>query len=98
MTTHSLAARICRTLLMPALLCGFSAGTARADGLFIPLLGWDFGGDAGAEFSDAVDASRLNWGASLARMGGGVLGFEADFPYSPDLFGKADHGGTSHWT
>jgi opacity protein-like surface antigen len=83
---------------MAALLCGFSAGTARADGLFIPFIGWNFGGEAGAEFSDAVDASRLNWGASLAWMGGGVIGFEGDFSYSPDFFGKTDLGGTSVWT
>jgi opacity protein-like surface antigen len=83
---------------MAALLCGFSAGTARADGLFIPFIGWNFGGDSGGEFSDAVDASRLNWGVSLAWMGGGVIGFEGDFSYSPDFFGKTDLGGTSVWT
>ena len=83
---------------MAALLCGFSAGTARADGLFIPFVGVNFGGDAGGGFGDAVDASRLNWGASLAWMGAGIIGVEGDFGYSPDFFGKTDLGGTSVWT
>jgi opacity protein-like surface antigen len=98
MTTSSLSARIYRTLIMAALLCGVSPATARADGLFIPYIGWNFGGDAGGEFSDAVDSSRLNWGASLAWMGGGVIGFEGDFGYSPDFFGKTDLGGSKVFT
>ncbi len=83
---------------MAALLCGVSPAAARADGLFIPYIGWNFGGDAGGEFSDAVDSSRLNWGASLAWMGGGVIGFEGDFGYSPDFFGKTDLGGSKVFT
>jgi len=98
MTTSSLSARIRRTLIMAALLCGLSPAAARADGLFIPFIGWNFGGDAGGEFSDAVDASRLNWGASLAWMGGGVIGVEGDFGYSPDFFGKTDLGGSNVFT
>jgi opacity protein-like surface antigen len=44
---------------------------------------------------DAIDASRLNWGVSFAYMGGGVLGVEGDFSYSPDFWGKTDVGGSS---
>jgi hypothetical protein len=83
---------------MVALLCGFFPASARADGLFIPFIGWNFGGDADSDFADAVDASRLNWGASLAWMGGGVIGVEGDFSYSPDFFGKTDLGGSSVFT
>lgn len=98
MTTSSLSARIRRTLIMAALLCGLSPATARADGLFIPYIGWNFGGDAGSDFSDAVDSSRLNWGASLAWMGAGVIGVEGDLGYSPDFFGKTDIGGSNVFT
>jgi opacity protein-like surface antigen len=98
MTTSCLSARICRTLILAALLCGLSPGAARADGLFVPFIGWNFGGDAGTEFSDALDANTLNWGASLAWMGGGVIGFEGDFAYSPDFFGKTDLGGSNVFT
>jgi opacity protein-like surface antigen len=68
---------------------------ARADGLIVPFAGVNFGGDAGETFGDAVDASRFDWGASFAWMGGGVFGLEADLGYSPDFYGKNDVGGSS---
>jgi hypothetical protein len=98
MTFSSLSARSCRTLLMAAVLCGLSASAARADGLFIPFIGVNFGGDAGSEFGDAVDTSRFNWGASIGWMGAGVIGFEGDFGFSPDFFGETDTGDSSVFT
>jgi opacity protein-like surface antigen len=98
MTTRSLSACTYRTLILAALLCCLSPGAARADGFFIPFIGVNFGGDAGSEFGDALDASRFNWGASLGWMGAGVIGFEGDFGYSPDFFGKTDLGGSSVFT
>ena len=71
---------------------------ARADGLFIPFFGVNFGGDSGKEFSEAFDTSQYNWGASLAFMGGGVFGFEADFGFSPDFYGKTEVGGSNAFT
>ena len=98
MTFHSRSTRTCRTLLMAVLLCGLSASAARADGLFIPFIGVNFGGDAGTELGDALDASRFNWGASIGWMGAGVIGVEGDFGYSPDFFGKTDLGDSSVFT
>ena len=72
-----------------------AAREARADGLIIPFIGVNFGGDSGSELSSAIDAKRLNWGASFLFMGGGVFGVEGDFSYSPDFFGKTDLGGSS---
>lgn len=71
---------------------------ARADGFFVPFLGVNFGGDSGKEFSEAFETSQFNWGASLGWMGGGVFGFEGDFGYSPDFYGKTDAGGSSAYT
>ena len=71
---------------------------ARADILFIPFFGVNFGGDSGKEISDAFDSNQFNWGASLAFMGGGVFGFEGDFGFSPDFYGKTDAGGSSALT
>src|SRR5262245_25975138 len=84
-----------RILLLCACLTALTPSSARADGLFIPFIGWNFGGDSGSEFGDAVDAKRLNWGASLGWMGAGVIGVEGDFGYSPDFFGKTDLGDSS---
>lgn len=65
---------------------------ASADWLLTPFLGSTFGGNAdiadvsGSTFSDEF-AQKLNYGASLAWMGAGVVGFEFDFGYSPNFFG-----------
>ena len=71
---------------------------ARADVLFIPFFGVNFGGDSGKEFSEAFDTSQYNFGASLTFMGGGVFGFEGDFGFSPDFYGKTDIGGSNAFT
>jgi hypothetical protein len=68
---------------------------ARADVLLIPFFGVNFGGDSSTELSEAFDSSQFNWGASIAFMGGGIFGFEGDFGFSPDFYGKTDVGGSS---
>ena len=83
---------------LAAVVITLAPAPARADGLFIPFLGVNFGGDSGKEFSEAFETSQFNWGASLGWMGGGVFGFEGDFGYSPDFYGKTDAGGSSAYT
>ena len=84
-----------RTLAVSLLLVTLSPSIARADGLFIPFVGVNFGGDSGKELSEAIDANRVNWGVSFAYMSGGVLGLEGDLSYSPDFLGQTDLGGSS---
>jgi hypothetical protein len=55
---------------------------ARADTILTPF--------AGVAFSGATDRSRATYGGSLAFMGDGVLGFELEFAFTPDFFGKGD--------
>ena len=84
-----------RTLVL-ALMVTLAPAAARADGLFVPFIGVNFGGAAGRQqLSDAIESERVDWGASLAWMGAGVIGLEADFGYSPDFFGRSDIGGSS---
>jgi hypothetical protein len=85
--TRTLGTGLLLVLLLPA--------SAKADGMIIPFVGVNFGGDSGKELSTALDAKRFSWGASFAYMGGGVLGLEGDIGYSPDFFGKTDLGGSS---
>jgi opacity protein-like surface antigen len=64
-----------------------------ADWLFTPFIGATFGGSAniggeGEDFEDEFER-KLNYGASLAWMGGGAIGFEVDFAYSPNFFGAS---------
>jgi len=67
---------------------------ASADWLFTPFLGTTFGGNADVNSNSGTFADqfeqKFNYGASLAWMGGGVLGFEVDFGYSPNFFGVSD--------
>jgi len=84
-----------RTLALSLLLGVLTPAAARADGMIVPFVGVNFAGSSGQEISDAIDAQRVDWGVSLAYMGGGILGIEADIGYSPDFFGKTDLGGSS---
>ena len=64
---------------------------ASADWLFTPFLGATFGGSANLgtadePFKDEFER-KINYGASLAWMGAGAVGFEIDFGYSPNFFG-----------
>jgi len=68
---------------------------ASADWLLTPFLGSTFGGNAdvsnvsGGSFSNDFE-QKINYGASLAWMGAGVVGFEVDFGYSPNFFGVSN--------
>jgi hypothetical protein len=65
--------------------------TASADWVFTPFLGWNFGSSAdvtgagGPGFKDKFE-KKIDYGASLMGMGGGPVGFELDFGYSPNFF------------
>ena len=84
------------TVVLTLILALGTPAAARADGLFVPFIGVNFGGTAGRQqLSDAIESERVDWGASLAWMGAGVIGLEADFGYSPDFFGRSDLGGSS---
>src|SRR4029453_14270036 len=87
-----------RVLVAAVVAITLAAVPARADVLFIPFFGVNFGGDSGKEFSEAFDTSQYNFGASIAFMGGGVFGFEGDFGYSPDFYGKTEIGGSNAFT
>jgi hypothetical protein len=74
-----------------ALTSAAAPARASADWLFTPFMGATFGGSAniggeGEAFKDEFER-KLNYGASLASMGGGAIGFEIDFGYSPNFFG-----------
>jgi hypothetical protein len=64
---------------------------ASADWVFTPFVGWNFGssadvtGTGGPGFKDKFE-KKIDYGASLMGMGGGPVGFEIDFGYSPNFF------------
>jgi opacity protein-like surface antigen len=67
------------TALLVTTLIWCFPGPAGADGLFIP---W-----AGVNFAHAPADGRGSFGVTGAAMGGGVIGGEIDFGYSPSFFG-----------
>jgi opacity protein-like surface antigen len=72
---------------------------ASADWVLTPFVGWNFNGTAdvtgtgGTSFENKLE-KKINYGASLAAMGAGAVGFEVDFGYSPNFFetGTATNG------
>ncbi len=64
------------------------AAPARAQGFISPLIGFDFGGDANCPAIDSCEDKRLNGGIGLGVMGN-LFGFEEEFAYAHDFFGKA---------
>ncbi len=76
-----------------ALVAVAAPSRAAADWLFTPFIGSTFGGNAevggtGDSYKNEFER-RLNYGATLGWMGGGIIGFEADFGYSPNFFSDA---------
>ena len=62
---------------------------ASADWLLTPFVGWNWGGTANLLENDDFDdefEQKAMFGASLAWMGAGVVGFEVDFGFSPNFF------------
>jgi opacity protein-like surface antigen len=68
-----------KCVMLAALALVLAPASARADWLFTPNVGAGFGGDASGR-------EHLSWGASIGWMGAGVLGWEADFAFTPEFF------------
>lgn len=72
-----------------------ASGTAWADWIVTPFIGWNSGGSADVSgcIGNQCGVSTLNkfehkidYGASLASVGAGLPGFELDVGYSPNFF------------
>ena len=68
-----------------------SPRAASADWVLTPFVGWNFNGSAdvngaGGESVNNKFEHKIDYGASLAAMGAGAVGFEVDFGYSPNFF------------
>jgi hypothetical protein len=62
---------------------------ARADGLIVPFIGADFGGDAGSCAGVNPCSSRqMSYGVGIGFMVGGVVGFEGEIAHAPHFFGE----------
>jgi hypothetical protein len=69
--------------VMAALALALAPASARADWLFTPNIGAGFGMNSG---DAAGGGEHLTYGASIGWMGEGIIGWEADFAYTPEFF------------
>ncbi len=66
--------------------------TASAEWILTPFIGASFNRSADVpdadrdEFDELIDGSKMTYGGTLTYLGGGILGFEVDFGYSPEFF------------
>lgn len=72
-----------RYVLMAALVLVLLPAASRADWLFTPSLGTTFGADTNGN-------EHFTYGASIGWMGAGIMGWEADFSYTPEFFEGSD--------
>ena len=80
-----------RAFVFGFLAIGITIGTttqARAQGFISPLIGYDFGGDAGCPNLNNCEDTKINMSVSIGAMGN-VLGFEEEVAYAPNFFGSA---------
>jgi opacity protein-like surface antigen len=62
---------------------------ARADGLIMPFVGADFGGNAGnCSGVTPCESRQLSYGVGIGFMVGGVVGFEGEIAHAPRFFGE----------
>jgi opacity protein-like surface antigen len=63
--------------------------SARADGLIVPFVGADFGGDAGdCRGVTPCSSKQLSYGIGIGFMVGGIVGFEGELAHAPHFFGE----------
>ncbi|MCM3881128.1 MAG: porin family protein [Vicinamibacterales bacterium] len=66
-----------------------TASQAHAQGFISPLIGYDFGGDAGCpNVLENCEDAKLNISVSFGAIGS-LFGFEEEFAYAPNFLGTA---------
>ena len=81
--------RLCSLCAAAAVLVVLAATDARAQAFFSPFIGYDFGGDSGCQTLRGCEEKKLNYGASIGKLGK-AGGFEQEFAYAKNFFGTVD--------
>ena len=81
--------QLLRQLGTAAMLLAVTAAPALADGLVVPFVGFNFGGDSGSQCASLTNCKekRTNFGVSFISMGT-VFGLEEDISYAKNFFGE----------
>ena len=80
--------------ILIALFIVAAAPDAHAQGFISPLVGYNFGGDAGCPNPTNCEDKKLNAGVALGAMGS-LFGIEEEFAYSKDFFGSSPNRSSS---
>jgi len=81
--------RLLQPIAVLSLLLALTPAPARADGLIVPFVGYNFGGDSSINCVSLTNCQekRTNFGVSLLSMGP-VFGIEEDLSYAKNFFGE----------
>jgi opacity protein-like surface antigen len=62
---------------------------ASGQGYLTAFVGGNFGGDTGVSLDESInDISKLDYGARVGILGGGIFGGEFEVGYTPNFYGK----------
>ena len=70
---------------------------ASAQSFVSPFLGYNYSGDAGCPSFRGCEDKNLNWGASAGSLGRNA-GFELEYSYANDFYGRSAAYSSSVWT
>jgi len=76
--------------LFVSMLGALSVREADAQGFISPFIGYNFGGDSGCPEITNCEDKHVDYGVSGGALGS-IVGFEAEFAYTSDFFGKATY-------
>jgi opacity protein-like surface antigen len=81
--------RAIRLMLLASVVLLFAPAAASAQGYLTAFVGGNFGGNSGVSLDASIDdTSKLDFGARIGAMTGGIFGGEIDVGYTPDFYGK----------
>jgi opacity protein-like surface antigen len=94
MSDRTTTRRYSLAALFAALFLFAGARPAHAQGFISPFIGYNFSGDSGCPELTNCNDKRTDYGVSIGLLGS-LVGFEAEFGYTPNFFGETT-GSTSN--
>ena len=86
--------RIATLLTLTLVFALAGSRNAHAQGFISPFIGYNFGGDSGCLDLTECEDRKVNGGVAFGAMGD-VVGFETEFSYTDDFFGKVEGASSS---
>jgi opacity protein-like surface antigen len=87
MNRRSVAGHFFRIAVVGTMIALGAARPAAGQAFISPLIGYNFGGDAGCPEITGCEEKNLNLGVAVGSLGS-VIGTELEFGYAPDFFGE----------